>query len=65
MKPSCRPGERRDPYRGIYRCGVVADVFTKLMAVVMGPCFRRDDIERGLNIALELLTSAGMRGTRT
>jgi hypothetical protein len=40
-----RFGERRDPYRGIYRSGAMADIFTKLTPVVMGPpCVRRDDI---------------------
>src|ERR1700683_574170 len=41
---TCRPGERRDPYRVISE---VADVANSLLQqfppVVMGPCFRRDD----------------------
>src|SRR5690348_10708003 len=43
-----RPGERQDPYRGIYRCYALVKTARTTTAAGMGPGFRRDDIGIGL-----------------
>ncbi len=68
LNPSARrPCESRDPYAALYRFfwRAVRDLSFQRTPVVMGPCFRRDDV-RGLDLSnpIRLCPRGAMRPRR-
>ncbi len=59
-----RPCESRDPYAATFQSGDGADAFCKQSTlVVMGPCFRRDDVERNYALAAWANSSSSSSST--